>query len=40
MEILSIGMVLDHIQAYVDSKTPPDKRVKEATQSDINMLKR
>lgn len=41
LEVMSIGMVLDHIQLYADTINPDDKKekVKKATQADINALK-
>lgn len=43
LEMMSIGMVLDHIQLYADMITPQDEKqqsqVRQATQADINALK-
>lgn len=39
MEIMSIGMVLDHIQSFTDLKTPNNKKVRKATKADIRALK-
>jgi len=42
MEVMSIGMVLDHIQLYADMINPDNSntgQARQATQSDINALK-
>lgn len=39
MEMMSIGMCLDHIQEYADLINPKKEKVREATQEDINRLK-
>ncbi|WP_447402324.1 hypothetical protein ACE1MS_11730 [Lysinibacillus sp. fkY74-1] len=43
LEMMSIGMVLDHIQLYADMINPDESnkggQAKKATQADINALK-
>ncbi|MFJ3386619.1 hypothetical protein [Lysinibacillus sp. NPDC086135] len=41
MDMMSIGMVLEHIELYFEMKHPKDDKptVRKATQADINALK-
>lgn len=43
MDLMSIGMVLEHIELYFEMKYPKDDKgkgvVRKATQADINALK-
>lgn len=39
IDLMSIGMVLDHIQRYADMINPPEETARKATQSDIDLLR-
>lgn len=36
MELMTIGMILDYIEEYIDQKNPKKKRTRKANQKDFD----